>query len=183
MKKWHIAAVILVVLFAAAGCVLTAVGIHGKTELAASVTAEPKQLETVEVDPGPVHTYYVPREEMLARFAEIIYTYDTRERLFYEGAQTYMTEAGYRMLVPFSAGEELEDKEENRPAAVISTLNEVSFYYKELEAGSAIVMMEAGFALARSGNGEILQYTKLSIKETKDGWKIDAYEPVDTIER
>lgn len=159
-----------------------AVAMRERIEPVAAVTIETTNLTTEEPDAAILE--YAPPEEMLIRFAEVIYTYDTRERRFYEGAQPYMTEAGYQMLVPLSAGEEREDRgEEEVHPAVISNLNQVSFYYKDMSEGSKQALMEAAFSLSRSGNAEIIQYTKLFIIKMEDGWMIDNYEPVDTIER
>ena len=45
-------------------------------------------------------------EETLRALAEILYTYDTRERMFYEGAERYMTDKAYEQLVPLQDTEE-----------------------------------------------------------------------------
>lgn len=180
MKKWHIAAMILIALLAGLGIVLMFIGMNGDAKPVASEIIVEPDLEMAKREIKEQENQDL--EEMLTAFAEVIYTYDTRERLFYEGAQSFMTEEGYQMLMPFSAGEEI-DKEEPLPAAVISSLKEVSFYYRSSDKDNAQVMMEANFTLSRSGNGTILQYTKLSLKETENGWKIDGYETVDTIER
>lgn len=177
MRKWHIAGLLLAALLAAIGGVVICAGGRKPYEGPAAVGMAAVQEKEDEM----AVTEHVGLEEMLTRFAEVIYNYDTRERRFYEGAEPCMTGQGYQMLVPFSAGEEPEEKE--RPAAVISSLNDVSYYYNFTDDSNVQVMMEARFSLSRSGHGEILQYTKLSVKETEEGWKIDAYEPVATMER
>lgn len=177
MKKRYIAALMAVVLFAVTGAVLMATSMGREAGPAAvGVSTEP------EIGNPPAEKADMDLEDGLNRFAEVIYTYDTRERRFYEGARSYMTEQGFQMLVPFSAVEE-EEEEEEHPAAVVSSLNDVSYYYRFLDENNVQVMMEADFTLSRSGNGKILQYTKLFLEKTGSGWKIDAYEPVDTIER
>lgn len=179
MRKGHIIALLLIVLLAGAGIALLCAGVSGsKIPVTAGTSEEPEAKKEEEL----AGKEDISLEEMLTRFAEMVYTYDTRERQFYEGASAFMTENGYQMLVPFSAGEGAGEGED-RPSAVVSALNEVSCYYKLLDQGNIQVLMEAAFTLSRSGNGEILQYTKLKVKQTENGWKIDNYEPVDTIER
>lgn len=182
MKKWKIIApLMLVVLFAGAGLWLMGAGIRTTNEPAvAEAAVEPDQgtggTEAPEdLEPGNL-------EEVLTQFANMIYTYDTRERSFYDGAQSFMTEQGYQMLVPMSAGEEAVE-EDSHLVAVVSALKEVTFYYQYLSENEALIMMEANFSLSRGGNGSIWQYTKLSVLATQTGWKIDGYEPIDTIER
>ena len=177
MKKWYIAALMAMVLFAVTGAVLIATGMGREAEPTAVGTGTEPEIsnEPVGGDEGSL-------EDELNRFAEVIYTYDTRERRFYDGAQPYMTEQGFRMLVPFSAGEEAGEEGEH-PVAVVSSLNDVTCYYRLLDENNVQVIMEADFTVSRSGNGKILQYTKLFLEKTENGWKIDAYEPVDTIEQ
>lgn len=179
MKIWHIVALLLIVVLAGVGIVLMSMGMRGEAEPVVSEMAVGPDLDIKRG--GSEEQENETLEEMLKAFAEVIYTYDTRERLFYEGAQSFMTDQGYQMLVPLSTGEKIQ--EEDRPAAVISSLRKVSFYYGLSDKSHMQVMMEADFSLSRSGNGKILQYTKLFLKETGTGWKIDGFETVDTIEQ
>lgn len=120
-------------------------------------------------------------EDLLQSFAEVLYTYDTRERRFYEGTERFMTSQAYEELKPFSAEEEEEDGE-NGPV-VVSTLQEAKCYYCYFSESEAEVIMESRFTLNSSGNGYILQYIKLTVAKQDDEWKITGIEVLDTLER
>lgn len=120
-------------------------------------------------------------EQFLQAFAEVLYSYDTRERRFYEGAEAFMTPQAYAELKPASAGELTEGGEE--VPAVVSSLQEARCYYSYISESEAEVIMESRFTLNRSGNGQILQYVKLGIEKQEDGWKITGINVLDTLEQ
>ena len=120
-------------------------------------------------------------EQFLQAFAEVLYSYDTRERRFYEGAEAFMTPQAYAELKPASA-EELAESGEETPA-VVSSLQEARCYYSYFSESEAEVIMESRFTLSRSGNGQILQYVKLGIEEQENGWKITGINVLDTLEQ
>ncbi|MCH5249988.1 MAG: hypothetical protein J1E98_08645 [Lachnospiraceae bacterium] len=120
-------------------------------------------------------------EQFLHAFAEVLYSYDTRERRFYEGTEAFMTPQAYAELKPASA-EELTESGEEIPA-VVSSLQETRCYYSYLSESEAEVIMESRFTLSRSGNGQILQYVKLGIEEQENGWKITGINVLDTLEQ
>lgn len=120
-------------------------------------------------------------EQLLQAFAEVLYTYDTRERRFYEGAEAFMTSQAFSELKPASAGEITESGEEI--PAVVSSLQEARCYYSFFSESEAEVIMESRFTLSRSGNGQILQYVKLGIEKQENGWKITGISVLDTLEQ
>ena len=120
-------------------------------------------------------------EQFLQAFAEVLYTYDTRERRFYEGAEAFMTSQAYAELKPASA-EELTESGGETPA-VVSTLQETRCYYSCFSESEAEVIMESRFTLNESSNGQILQYVKLGIEKQENGWKITGISVLDTMEQ
>lgn len=120
-------------------------------------------------------------EQFLQSFAEVLYTYDTRERRFYEGTEAFMTPQAYAELVPLSVGE-LTESGGNIPA-VISSLQEVKCYYSCFSETGAEVIMESRFTLSGSGNGQILQYIRLNIEKQSSEWKITGINVLDTLEQ
>ncbi len=120
-------------------------------------------------------------EQLLQAFAEVLYTYDTRERRFYEGAEAFMTSQAFAELKPASAGEMAESGEEI--PAVVSSLQEARCYYSFFSESEAEVIMESRFTLSRSGNGQILQYVKLGIEKQENEWKITGISVLDTLEQ
>ena len=70
-------------------------------------------------------------EETLRALAEILYTYDTRERMFYEGAERYMTDKAYEQLVPLQ-----DTEEEDLPVRqMVSRLKEITCYFRPAAEG------------------------------------------------
>lgn len=120
-------------------------------------------------------------EQFLQEFAEVLYTYDTRERMFYEGAETFMTPQAYAELLPFSEGEPLESS--GKVPAVVSSLQETKCYFSCPSETGAEVIMESCFTLSGSGNGQILQYIKLGIEKQGSEWKITGINVLDTLEQ
>lgn len=120
-------------------------------------------------------------EQFLQAFAEVLYSYDTRERRFYEGAEAFMTPQAYAELKPASAGELMESGTES--PAVVSSLQEARCYYSCFSESEAEVIMENRFTLNRNGNGQILQYVKLGIEKQESGWKITGINILDTLEQ
>ncbi len=120
-------------------------------------------------------------EQFLQSFAEVLYTYDTRERRFYEGTEAFMTPQAYAELAPLSA-EDVTESGENIPA-VISSLQEAKCYYSCFSETGAEVIMESCFTLSGSGNGHILQYIKLNIEKQNNEWKITGINVLDTLEQ
>ena len=68
-------------------------------------------------------------EETIRQFADVIYTYDTSERQFYDGAEEYMTPEAYETLVPMQDPEEADEA----PIQMTSKLDSITCYYKVSE--------------------------------------------------
>lgn len=120
-------------------------------------------------------------EQFLQSFAEVLYTYDTRERRFYEGTEAFMTPKAYAEFAPFS-DEDMAESGEKIPA-VISSLQEAKCYYSCFSEAEAEVIMESCFTLSGSGNGKILQYIKLNIGKQDNEWIITGISVLDTLEQ
>lgn len=146
-------------------------------------TGEKAQKENLtEQEEAPeVQTGEKSPEQFLQEFAEVLYTYDTRERRFYEGAEAFMTSQAFAELKPASAGELAESGEEI--PAMVSSLQEARCYFSYFSESEAEVIMESRFTLNRSGNGQILQYVKLGIEKQENEWKITGISVLDTLEQ
>lgn len=119
----------------------------------------------------------VSLEEVIQGFAETIYSYDTSQRNYYEGAEKYMTQAGYDRFVPLMD----ETQEEEDVVQMSSHLQEVSCYYKPVNNSQAEVIAEVWFTLSGTGEFRIRQLIKLFVVQD-DGWKIDECIVLDTME-
>ena len=92
-------------------------------------------------------------EETVRKFAEVLYTYDTSERMFYEGAEEYMTQEAYEAIVPMSDGEDSEFPA-NR---MVSELKELTCYFRTIGQGRAESIAVVWYRLSGSGNFGIRQ--------------------------
>lgn len=117
-------------------------------------------------------------EDVIQNFAETIYSYDTSQRNFYEGAEQYMTQEGYDRFVPLR--DETQEEEIEDVIQMSSHLQELNCYYKPVDS-RAEVIVEAWFTLSGTGEFRIRQLIKLSVVQT-DGWKIDDCIVLDTME-
>ena len=117
--------------------------------------------------------------ERLCAFAQVLYEYDTEERMFYEGAEEFMTQEANQTLHP-GAVEEDGDSQRIRVKSRLISVN-VYAYYKE-ETG-ADVIMESLFSLSNGTNDSLTQYLKLSLVKQDGSWMITACSAIDTIER
>lgn len=118
-------------------------------------------------------------EETLRAFAEILYTYDTRERMFYEGADRYMTDKAYEQLVPLQDAEE-----ENIPVRqMVSRLKEITCYFRPTAKGKIEAMAEVWYQLSGTGDYGVRQILKLVVVEDEDGWKVSECTVLDTMEQ
>lgn len=117
-------------------------------------------------------------EETVRKFAEVIYTYDTSERMFYEGAEEYMSQEAYEAIVPMSDGEDGEFPA-NR---MVSELKELTCYFRTTGQGRAESIAVVWYRLSGSGNFGIRQIVELSLVQ-EDGWKIDRCTVLDTMEQ
>lgn len=117
-------------------------------------------------------------EETVRKFAEVLYTYDTSKRMFYEGAKEYMTQEAYESIVPMS-GEAEEEYPANR---MVSELMELTCYFRTVEKGHVESIAVVWYRLSGSGNFGIRQIVELSLVQ-ENGWKIDRCTVLDTMEQ
>lgn len=109
-------------------------------------------------------------EEILKGFAETIFSYDTTKRLYFEGADIYMTKAGYEKFKPLVT----DDGEENtpKPFSVISKLQGAQFYYGSFKKNRVEVVMEADISFSATESSSIREYLKLTVEKHNDEWLI-----------
>lgn len=116
--------------------------------------------------------------EMLYAFAQVIYQYDTEERMFYEGAEEYMTQEAYQVLYPV-----VEEKDDTlQRIRMQSTLIDVNVYTHYKEETDVDVIMESRFSISQGANGFLMQYLKLSLQKQDGRWIITECSVIDTIE-
>lgn len=115
-------------------------------------------------------------EDIINRFAETIFTYDTSERAFYEGADRYMTKKAYDEIVPLSV-EPLEEA----PIHMVSRLEKITCYFRQNESDCMEAMVEVWYRLSGTGEFRIRQILKLSVVQ-QNGWKISSCTILDTME-
>lgn len=134
---------------------------------------EREQEEEKETDPE------LSAEETLRSLAEILYTYDTRERMFYEGADQYMTDKAYEQLVPLQ-----DTGEEKLPVRqMVSQLKEMTCYFRPVAEGKMEAIAEVWYQLSGTGDYGIRQILKFVLVEDGDGWKVSECTVLDTMEQ
>lgn len=116
-------------------------------------------------------------EETIAAFVDQIYTYDTNERKFYEGADRYMTREAYERIAPMINEEETVTDVH----AMSSELLELTTYYRLDQEDELQVMIDVWYKTSGTGEFRIRQIAKIQlIKEEK--WLIDDFTVIDTLE-
>ena len=120
----------------------------------------------------------VSPEEVNDKFINLIYTYDTAERQFYEGAEAYMTEDAYETLVPLQNPE----AQDGNPIQMKSELKDFTCYYDLSEGVEIQTITEVHYSLSGMGEFTNMQLLKLALTY-KDGWKIAECTPLATIEQ
>ena len=116
--------------------------------------------------------------ETIQQFADVIYTYDTSERPFYEGAEEYMTPEAYEVLVPMQDPEETD----GAPIKMTSKLDSVTCYYKVSDSPQVEAIADVEYSLSGMGDFRNHQFLKLVLTYT-DGWKISECTVLATIEQ
>lgn len=155
---------IVIILMFSAGVIFFATG--NSQQAKEKTTAEEKgqdNSETGITDKSKVH-------KVLTGFAETIFSYDTSERRYFEGADIYMTKAGYEKFKPLVT----DNREENapKPFSVISKLQGAQFYYGSVNNNQVEVVMEADISLSATENTKIREYLKLTVEKHNDEWLI-----------
>lgn len=116
--------------------------------------------------------------ERLYSFAQVLYQYDTEERMFYDGAEEYMTLEAYQVLYPGVVDEDGDLQRIHMQSRLMGV--NVYIYYKE-ETGVNVIM-ESRFTLSHGTNGSLTQYLKLSLEKQDGLWMITECSVIDTIE-
>lgn len=117
-------------------------------------------------------------ESVLRSLVDVLYTYDTRERMFYEGAEAFMTEKAYEQLVPLQDvdGEELPVRQ------MVSRLREMTCYFRTDAGGRVEAMAEVWYQMSGTGDYGIRQILKFTLVD-EDGWKVSECTVLDTMEQ
>lgn len=119
-------------------------------------------------------------DEVIHAFVELMYTYDTSERTFYEGTEEYMTQAGYDMIVPFVGEEDSDAEPEIR---MVSKLQEVyCFYQRDTEPDREEAIVEVWSTVSGTGSYRIRNLLRLEMIQQENGWKINSCTVLDTLE-
>lgn len=134
-----------------------------------------------QIQAGPLVSQYGEQAELYERlhaFAQVLYEYDTDERMFYEGAEDFMTQEAYQMLRP----EVMAEDGGQQRIRMQSRLIGVNVYACYKEGTGADVIMESQFSLSHGTNGYLTQYLKLSMDKQDGLWMITVCSVIDTIE-
>lgn len=127
-------------------------------------------------DSGRTQVEPLTLEDMLHAFAEVIYTYDTSVRQYYEGADAYMTEAAYdRMVPPPDEGGKTE-------ITLVSKLKTMTAYLHRKDDKNVDAIMEAWYTLSGTGDFQIRQLVKIEAVKS-DRWLIKDCAVLDTMEQ
>jgi len=119
-------------------------------------------------------------DEVIHAFVELMYTYDTSERMFYEGTEEYMTQAGYEMIVPFVGEEDSDAEPEIR---MVSKLLEVHcFYQRATEPDREEAIVEVWSTVSGTGSYRIRNLLRIELVQQEDGWKINSCTVLDMLE-
>lgn len=120
-------------------------------------------------------------EDTIHAFAEVIYTYDTRERPYYEGAGQYMLKDAYEIILPLPA-DAGDEAGADTAVNVSSKLNEMTCYYREVDAKNVEILAEVWYSLSGTGDFKVRQIVKIAAVY-QDEWKIKACTVLDTMEQ
>jgi len=115
-------------------------------------------------------------EEYIQLFTKVIYNYDTNERNFYEGAEKYMTEKAYEILVPLPVSNEEPIR------SMKSELQEVTCYYREIDPKEVEAIVEIWYTLSGTGEFRIRNLIKLQLIQAEGEWKINEFTVLETLE-
>lgn len=165
-KKWIILVIyLLVVVGAMAGLIMT-------------LPDEPKEaamegtcVEVVEMD-----SEIESPETVAGKFFSVIYEYDTSKRLFYEGAEAYMTKEAYEQLLPMPSVESTDDVFFHMQSSLESFL----IYKREISETEIELMAEVHFSVSGSGKYTQRQIIKLCMQLENRQWMITECSVIDT---
>lgn len=115
-------------------------------------------------------------EDTIRAFADLIYTYDTSERHFYEGTEVYMTEAAHERMVPMQS-----EEPDTKIRSMSSKLLDITAYYRMEDENHISVLAEVWYRLSSSGKYRCRQLIKMQLMK-EDKWLISDYTVLDTME-
>lgn len=115
-------------------------------------------------------------ETVAEEFFSIIYEYDTSKRLFYEGAEAYMTKEAYEQLLPMPS----EGNTEDVFFHMQSRLEDFLIYKREISETEVELMAEVHFSVSGSGEYMQRQSVKLRMQLENEQWIITACTVMDT---
>jgi len=165
-KKWIILVIyLLVVVGVMAGLIMTLPDEPKKASI------EGACVEVVEKD-----SEIEPPETVAGEFFSVIYEYDTSKRLFYEGAEAYMTKEAYEQLLPMPSEENTEDVFFHMQ----SRLEDFLIYKREISETEVELMAEVHFSVSGSGEYMQRQIIKLRMQLENEQWIITACTVMDT---
>lgn len=133
-------------------------------------TAEETEVQQKKLSP------VMSAEETIRAFTDLIYTYDTSERRFYEGTDAYMTESAYERMVPMQSEEVAMGIR-----SMSSELLDITTYYRIEDEKHLSVLAEVWYRLSSSGEFRCRQLIKLQLIKA-DKWVINDYTVLDTME-
>lgn len=165
-KKWIILVIyLLVVVGAMAGLIMTLPDEPKKA------TMEETCVEVVEMD-----SEIESPETVAGEFFSVIYEYDTSKRLFYEGAEVYMTKEAYEQLLPMPSEESTDDVFFHMQ----SSLDNFLIYKREISETEVELMAEVHFSISGSGKYTQRQIIKLRMQMENRQWIIAECSVIDT---
>lgn len=115
-------------------------------------------------------------EDTIRAFADLVYTYDTSERRFYEGTETYMTKAAYEKMVPMQSG-----KSDMETCSMSSELLDITTYYRTEDEKNLTVFAEVWYRLSSAGEFRCRQLIKMQLT-MEEKWVINDYTVLDIME-
>ena len=115
-------------------------------------------------------------EIVAGEFFSVIYEYDTSTRLFYEGAEAYMTRDAYEQLLPMPS----EDNTEDVFFHMQSRLEDFLIYKRAISETEVELMAEVHFSVSGSGEYTQRQIVKLRMQLENGQWIITACTVMDT---
>ena len=165
-KKWVILVIyLLLVIGVMVGLIMTL------PEKPKEVVIKGNTDEVIEID-SDIET----PETVAGKFFSVIYEYDTSERMFYEGAEGYMTKEAYEQLVPMPSEEVMDDGFFHMQ----SSLENYLIYKREISETEVGLVAEIHFSVSGSGFYTQRQIVKLCMQLEGKQWIITECSVLDT---
>ena len=176
MKKWKTVLIFLGIFFLL--CIVSGIYIRQLAGKESRIGDIPKETERK----GREEQQELGIEESIRAFAEVVFTYNTAERLYYEGAEAFMTEKAYERLIPLPDMDGETEIGDMPIVQMTSKLKELQCFYRLGEDNEAEVIAEIWYTLSGTGEFRIRQLARLKLIR-QNGWKIDEYTVLDTLEQ